>query len=292
MNDNLNCCDDRCGKNLERAYEKIKRDRKCLNGMSQVIIGPTGPTGPAGPATITVGTTTTGAPGTDALVTNVGTDEDVILDFTIPEGEIGPTGPAGATGPTGPTGPAGISPTITVGTVTTGEPGTDADVVNSGTDEDVVLDFTIPRGDDGTSGILSYADFYALMPPDNADTVAPGTDVDFPQDGPNSGDNIARISASSFNLTNIGVYQVMFQVSITEAGQLELTLNGIPIDYTIVGRATGTDQIVGIFIIETTSINSVLTVRNPADNTTALTITPLAGGTEPVSAHLVIIQLS
>ena len=25
------------------------------------------------------------------------------------------------------------------------------------------------------------------MPPDNAATVAPGTDVSFPQDGPNSG---------------------------------------------------------------------------------------------------------
>jgi len=44
-------------------------------------------------------------------------------------------------------------------------------------------------------------------------------------------------------------------------------------------------------IVTTTSINSILTVRNPADNSTALTITPSAGGTQPVSAHLVIIQL-
>ena len=44
-------------------------------------------------------------------------------------------------------------------------------------------------------------------------------------------------------------------------------------------------------IVTTTSINSILTVRNPADNATALTITPSAGGTEPVYAHLVIIQL-
>lgn len=27
-------------------------------------------------------------------------------------------------------------------------------------------------------------------------------------------------------------------------------------------------------------------LRNPSDNSTALTITPLAGGTQPVSAHL------
>ena len=43
---------------------------------------------------------------------------------------------------------------------------------------------TGPTGEAG--GVLNYADFYALMPPDNAATVAPGTDVSFPQDGPNS----------------------------------------------------------------------------------------------------------
>jgi len=35
-----------------------------------------------------------------------------------------------------------------------------------------------------------------------------------------------------------------------------------------------------------------LTVRNPAGNATALTITPSAGGTRAVSAHLVIMQLA
>lgn len=116
------------------------------------------------------------------------------------------------------------------------------------------------------------------MPPDNAATVAHGTDVSFPQDGPNSGSGITRIGADSFNLSEIGDYQIFFQVSITEAGQLELTLNGVPLAYTVVGRATGTSQIVGMAIVTTTSINSILTVRNPADNSTALTITPLAGG--------------
>jgi len=44
-------------------------------------------------------------------------------------------------------------------------------------------------------------------------------------------------------------------------------------------------------IVSTTVINSILTVRNPAGNAAALTITPLAGGTRPVSAHLVIVRL-
>jgi hypothetical protein len=129
------------------------------------------------------------------------------------------------------------------------------------------------------------------MPPDNAATVGIGTDVSFPQDGPSSGSVIARISTSAFNLAAIGTYQVMFQASITEAGQLVLTLNGTELTYTIVGRATGTSQIVGMYLVTTSSVNSLLTVRNPAGNSTALTITPLAGGTNPVSAHLVITQI-
>lgn len=145
------------------------------------------------------------------------------------------------------------------------------------------------QGENG--GVLNFADFYALMPPDNSATVAPGTDVSFPQDGPTSGSDIARIGDDSFNLAPIGTYQILFQVGVTEAGQLELTLNGAPLAYTVVGRATGTSQIIGLALLTTSTINSILTVRNPADNSTALTITPLAGGTQPVSAHLVITQI-
>ena len=57
-------------------------------------------------------------------------------------------------------------------------------------------------------------------------------------------------------------------------------------------RAMGASQIVGMALVTTTTVNSVLTVRNPASNTAALTIPPLAGGMRPVSAHLVITQLA
>ena len=173
---------------------------------------------------------------------------------TLP-GSIGPTGPTVPQGVTGVAGPTG------------------------------------PTGPAGTGGVLNFADFFALMPPDNAATVAPGTDVDFPQNGSNSGSGIARTGADSFNLSEIGTYQILFQVGTDEAGQLVLTLNGSELAYTVVGRATGTSQIVGMTIVTTTTINSILTVRNPSSNATALTITPLAGGTQPVSAHLVILQI-
>lgn len=134
-----------------------------------------------------------------------------------------------------------------------------------------------PTGPAGSPGEeLNYADFYALMPPDNAATVAPGTNVSFPQDGPNSGVSITRTGASSFNLSEIGTYQIFFNVPVSETGQLELTLNGAPLAYTVVGRAAGTSDISGKFLVDTTATNSILTVRNPAGNAAALTITPLA----------------
>ncbi len=61
---------------------------------------------------------------------------------------------------------------------------------------------------------------------------------------------------------------------------------------TIVGRATGTSQIVGICLVRTTLPNSVLSVCNPLGSPIALTMTPVAGGTNPVSAHLVITRLA
>ncbi|MFQ9703092.1 MAG: hypothetical protein ACLR0U_14750 [Enterocloster clostridioformis] len=42
------------------------------------------------------------------------------------------------------TGPTGAAATITAGTVTTGDPGTEATVTSSGTTEEAVFDFVIP----------------------------------------------------------------------------------------------------------------------------------------------------
>ncbi|MFK4327333.1 hypothetical protein ABH965_004005 [Bacillus sp. RC97] len=232
--------------------------------------GPTGATGLQGPTGATGLQGPTGATGLQGLTGATG--------LQGPTGATGLQGPTGATGLQGPTGATGLQgPTGATGlqgpTGATGLQG--------------------PTG--STGGVLDFADFYALMPPDNAATVAVGGDVDFPRDGPFSGVGITRTGADTFNLSAIGSYQVLFQVSVTEAGQLVLTLNSgagaVELAYTVVGRATGTSQIVGMALVQTSVINSILTVRNPASESTALTITPLAGGTESVSAHLVITRL-
>ena len=236
--------------------------------------GPQGQVGPAGPV---------GPQGEVGPAGPVGPQGEVGPAGPVgPQGEVGPVGPAGPEGEVGPAGPAG--PQGEIGPL--GPAGPQGEVGPAGP--------VGPQGEIGPAGpagtVLNYADFYALMPPDNSETIAPGSDVSFSQDGPSSS-GIERSGPDSFMLADIGVYQVLFQVSVTEAGQLILTLNGADLEYTVVGRATGASQIVGMAIVETTIINSILTVRNPADSAAALTITPLAGGTRSVSAHLVITQL-
>ena len=152
--------------------------------------GATGSTGsPGSAATIAVGTTTTGAAGTNAAVTNSGSSSAATFDFTIPRGDTGATGTAGATGSaatiaagtatglaagaaptvtnsgsssaatfdfgipagaTGATGSPGAAATIAVGTVTTGAAGSSATVTNVGSSSAATFDFSIPQGAAGT----------------------------------------------------------------------------------------------------------------------------------------------
>lgn len=97
-----------------------------------------GATGPAG--TITVGDVTTGAPGSDAEVTNVGTPENAILDFTIPSGLTGPPND------------------LEIGTVDTLPYGTPATATITGTAPNQTLNLGLPMGEQGPSGSVTDGD--------------------------------------------------------------------------------------------------------------------------------------
>ena len=56
------------------------------------------------------------------------------MDFTIPRGDVGAT------------------PNVTIGTVVTGEEGTQVQATITGTPENPVLNLTIPKGDTGDDG--------------------------------------------------------------------------------------------------------------------------------------------
>lgn len=147
----------------------------------------------------------------------------------------------------------------------------------------------------GPGGALAFAEFFALMPGDNAAPIAAGAAFLFPQNGATSG-TIVRTSSSQFELPTIGVYEVFWQASIAEAGQMMLGLDEgggvVELAETVAGRATPTSQIMNKVLITTTVVGAVLTVINPSGNPTALTLTVSAGGTHSVSATLVIKQLS
>ena len=130
-----NCnCRNNCAE--QRALNRI------LNARIPYFVGIVGPTGPAGGPT-----GPTGATGPTGPQGEIGP--------TGPTGATGPTGPQGEVGPTGPTGPAGAdgeTPTITIGTVTTGAPGTEASATITGTAPNFVLNLTIPQGPTGPTG--------------------------------------------------------------------------------------------------------------------------------------------
>ena len=137
--------------------------------------GDTGDTGaPGQAATISVGSTTTGAPGTNASVTNVGTSSAAVLNFTVPRGATGATGAPGTPGA------PGQAATVNVGTTTTGAAGTSASVTNSGTSSAAVLNFTIPKGDKGDTGSA------ATVTVGNTTTGNPGTNASVVNTGTSS----------------------------------------------------------------------------------------------------------
>ena len=117
--------------------------------------GATGGTGPQGPSgTVAVGSTSTGAEGTDAAVTNSGTSTNAVLEFVIPRGNAA---------------------TVAVGTTTTGAPGTDAEVTNSGDGHAAIFDFVIPEGIGATADVGTVT----TVTEDDAATVTnSGTTVD------------------------------------------------------------------------------------------------------------------
>lgn len=139
--------------------------------------GDTGNTGTA--ATLALGTVTTSAPGSSAVITNSGNTAAAVFNFTLPRGDTGPantltpgtitTGAPGSavsasvtgTAPnqtlnlTIPRGDVGASNTLSVGTVTTGAEGSNVTVGITGTSPNQTLNFAIPRGNTGPANVLT-----------------------------------------------------------------------------------------------------------------------------------------
>ena len=123
----------------EKILEETKKYKYCY------LQGPKGDRGEAGPATIKVGITETVDSSSLAEVINDGTNNDLVLHFKIPKGMNGLQGAKGEKGDAGPA-------TIQIGNVITIDAGEEAEVYNTGTPENVVLEFKIPKGVKGDKG--------------------------------------------------------------------------------------------------------------------------------------------
>ena len=113
--------------------------------------GATGATGAQGPQGIQGIQGETGATGAQGVQGVQGPDGDSAYDVAVTNGFSG-TEAAWLTSLEGADGNDGAAATITVGSVTTGTPGSSVIVTNSGTTSAAVLDFTIPKGDAGENG--------------------------------------------------------------------------------------------------------------------------------------------
>jgi hypothetical protein len=192
--------------------------------IDATVSGGFGPSGAAGAAaTITVGTVTTGAPGTSASVVNAGTSSAAVLNFTIPAGAAGATGPQGATGPAGTTSWAGITDKpstfppsthahvaadisdFTSAVVAAAPPTTDASLLVQGTLPDARLSANIARTSDVSAAVAAVID----AAPASLDTLnelaaALGDDANFASTVTNALAGKAATSHTHGNITADG----------------------------------------------------------------------------------------
>ena len=253
-----------CSDNIRNILEAGK---KC--NCTPVIVGPMGPTGPQGPATITVGTTTTGDPGTNASVVNVGTNQNAVLNFTIPRGNTGITGPIGPQGLTGPQGPAG--PTGAIGPA--GPMG--------------------PTGPSGAAGITqtnTYGRKYDTT--ENTVTLEANISQDVPlgSNGPSNG--ITLGTQNKLTIPADGVYKVDYYFSGSSNVNADITLN-VKQNATPIGSTTISKNVTAN--VDSDFVGSTINAFSADDqiglsleSTTAVTISPASD----TSAYLNIVKIS
>jgi len=224
---------------------------------SQGATGPTGATGPAGASTGVAGPRgATGATGVAG-----------------PRGATGATGATGAVGPAGPRGLQGVQGTAG----TNGLPGVPGIQGAQGI-----------QGIQGETGSGESALFYAV-PADNPTAKAPGEEIVFASDGPNTSTAITRNPNNTYDfvLATTGVYRVTYEVPVDTPGQLVLSLQGVAIPYTTSGRMMG-ETIITLSTLVHAQGGQQLTLRAAFDNPIPITVSQDLGGYGPMYASILI----
>lgn len=268
---------------------KKHQERCCIVGPT----GPRGPIGPQGPATITVGNTITTDPGTEAKVTNVGTNENAILTFSIPAGATGPQGPTGPrgpvgsqglqgiVGPTGPTGPRGATGlTGQQGPAgATGQTGPQGPIGPAG-----------PAGPPGTSVESTYGSKYSSASETINITANTSQIVPLASSAPMRG--ITGVTANALTIPATGVYKIDYYFQGSSNMQatviLEVLENGTPISNTSIHKEieANVDQSFNGSAIVSLNANDLISLG--LDSTETIEVSPADG----INAYLNIVRLS
>ena len=220
----------------EKAKKKIEEETKNMKFF--YIQGPTGPKGDPGiqgamglkgekgdpgPTTINIGKIETVNPEEEAEVINVGTSQDVILDFKIPRGIEGLKGEKGDIGPRGLPGEIGISQAITIDATETIEPDEEAIVHDDFESNINHLTFYIPKGEKGDTGdrgqqgpagppgtefISSYGIRYSMI--DTQLTLPQGTDTVIPLPEKGTAFLTEYPDGNSIKIKENGVYLISY----------------------------------------------------------------------------------
>jgi len=195
--------------------------------------GPQGDTGPAN--TLAIGTVTTGAAGSNASATLTGTAPNQTLSLTIPRGDTGQTGSTGSTGATGSVGPAGPANSLTIGTVTTGAAGSNADATITGAAPNQTLSLTIPRGNTGETGATGAAG-------QNIELQSTATHLQWRNVGGSTWTNLIALTAITGPQGSTGAAGTN-GTNGTNGSNIELQTTSTHVQWRLVGGSTWTDLV-------------------------------------------------
>lgn len=327
MKDNKSNCNQNIKEKIQKLLEEKNKEQNC-----RYIVGPTGPkgdkgdkgeiglvgpkgdkgdkgdTGPTGPrganggATVNIGTTETLEAGEEAMVVNVGTDKDVILNFKIPRGEkgnIGPKGDKGDLGPRGLPGEIGQSERISIDNTETITPEEEASVLDDFENNIHHLTFYIPKGEKGNTGpkgdkgdpgkIIAYGERYSASAQrinltQNVETIIPL-------------ENTGVAFLTSFNSTyaivvrELGTYQINYYIKLNTTTDINykigIKVEGLILPPSIITgktKANEQSQISGTFLFSLRENDEVTLVITAIENTELIF-------DDNVNARLSIIQL-
>lgn len=114
-----------------------------------------------------------------------------------------------------PAGPQGEAATIQIGTVTTGAPGTEAEVTNSGTEQNAILNFVIPSGESGSSAPPEFLTAYSTPPqPGNS-----GEALIFDRNAASNGTAVTHtVNTADVVIQQPGYYSVSFHGMVSPIG--------------------------------------------------------------------------